>query len=359
MDNSIIIAFITGLTAGGLSCFAVQGGLLTGAFAQPAGATNPRSSKAGNGQGGMPTSGLFQATLLFILAKLIAYTLLGFVLGWLGSILTLSPAVKGILQIAIGVFLVGNAFRMLDIHPIFRYFTFQPPGGLTRYIRRASKGNDQVLTPLFLGTLTILIPCGVTQAVMAVAIGSGSPWAGAAILFAFILGTSPTFLGITVLVSGLAKAFQKYFNPVVTVIVLALGLYTINGGLNIMGSPYSVENIARSLDSRSPALAAPLTPDESSTSARSSGKTVVQIAAGNSGYTPETIVAPANQPIELHLVTKNTFSCSRSFVIPALNMMKVLPASGDTVFQIPAQPPGSALNFTCSMGMYGGVIRFQ
>ena len=34
MDNLAIAAFITGLTAGGLSCFAVQGGLLSASIAQ-------------------------------------------------------------------------------------------------------------------------------------------------------------------------------------------------------------------------------------------------------------------------------------------------------------------------------------
>jgi hypothetical protein len=32
--NQIFLAFITGLTTGGLSCFAVQGGLLAGVLAE-------------------------------------------------------------------------------------------------------------------------------------------------------------------------------------------------------------------------------------------------------------------------------------------------------------------------------------
>lgn len=64
---------------------------------------------------------------LFLGAKLVAYTLLGALLGWLGSVLQLTPTVRGILQIAIGIYMVGNALRMFEVHPIFRYFVFEPP----------------------------------------------------------------------------------------------------------------------------------------------------------------------------------------------------------------------------------------
>ena len=74
--------------------------------------------------------------LLFLTAKLIAYTLLGFMLGRLGSVLQLTPMMRAILLTAIGIFMVGNALRMLNVHPIFRYFIIEPPSSVTRYIRR-------------------------------------------------------------------------------------------------------------------------------------------------------------------------------------------------------------------------------
>ncbi|MCE1254305.1 MAG: sulfite exporter TauE/SafE family protein [Anaerolineae bacterium] len=366
MDNFLIAAFITGLTAGGISCFAVQGGLLTGSFARQVEVNKTNSEqivdgkripgKKGTAGAGLSNKNMGLTVLLFLAAKLAAYTLLGLGLGWLGSVFYLSPMVKGILQIAIGIFLLGNALRMFDVHPIFRYFSFEPPSSLTRFIRKVSKGNDQIATPLFLGALTILIPCGVTQSVMAVAVGSGNPLTGAAIMFAFILGTSPTFFGVTILAGGLAKMFQKYFYPVVALVILALGVYTIDGGLNILGSPYAPSAMLRSvLGADQPVVASTLT---TSASDASDGSTI-RINVKNSGYEPNNISAPAGRAISLVMVTDNVRSCSRAFVIPALNMGEVLPASGETVFDIPAQPAGSTLEFTCSMGMYTGVIHFQ
>ena len=285
---------------------------------------------------------------------------------------------KGAIQIGIGVFLVGNALRMFNVHPIFRFFTFEPPSVITRYVRRISKGNDRLATPIFLGLLTMLIPCGVTQSAMAVAMGTGSPLLGAAIMFAFVLGTSPTFFGVTVLATGLAKAFQKYFYPIVAVIVLLLGLTTIDGGLNIVGSPLSSSAIWHTLTDVPQPVAAKASvlssagPSASSSSgasgSTSSGSSapsapgkpyIVRINVVNSGYTPARTTAPGGQPIQLILTTKNTQSCSRAFVIPSLNIQKVLPATGETVIDLPAQPAGSTLRYTCSMGMYTGSIQFQ
>jgi sulfite exporter TauE/SafE len=358
MDSILVATFITGLTAGGLSCFAVQGGLLSGSFARQI-ETTPLKTRR-NKKIQQPTisnKGMVLSVLIFLLAKLLAYTLLGFGLGWLGSVFYLSAMLKGWLQIGIGIFLVGNALRMFNIHPIFRLFSFEPPSRFTRFIRKISRGNDRLATPLFLGLLTVLIPCGVTQSAMAVAMGTGNPLFGAAVMFFFVLGTSPTFFGVTVLATGLAKAFQKYFYPIVAVIVLALGFYTVDGGLNLIGSPISSSAIWASFTEEPlPATVQTVNQPDSSSSAISN---VVRVNVVDSGYTPARSVAPGGQPIRLVLKTENTYSCSRAFVIPSLGIQKILPATGETTINLPAQKAGTRLRFTCSMGMYNGVIQFQ
>jgi hypothetical protein len=53
--------------------------------------------------------------------------LLGFLLGWLGTMIQITPYMRAGLQIAIGVFMIGMALRMLNIHPIFLHFIIEPP----------------------------------------------------------------------------------------------------------------------------------------------------------------------------------------------------------------------------------------
>ena len=50
---------------------------------------------------------------------------------------------------------------------------------MRRWIRRKAKGQETWFSPLFLGALTVFIPCGVTQAMMATALGTGSAAMGA------------------------------------------------------------------------------------------------------------------------------------------------------------------------------------
>jgi sulfite exporter TauE/SafE len=356
--SQLMVAFVTGLTTGGLSCLAVQGGLLASSLAhqieqdyleQAARRKKQRGKKAQART--RPSSAA--PILLFLLAKLVAYTLLGALLGLVGSYLTLSPATRAVLMILIGVFMLGNALRMLNVHPIFRYFSIEPPKSITRYIRRTAKGTE-TFTPLFLGALTVFIPCGVTQAMMAAALGTGSMAIGAALLFAFTLGTSPVFFIVAYLTTELGARLEKVFMRFVAVTVLILGLVTVNSGLNILGSPLSFQNMTRGLFPSSPRSASAAQPGQPSFA---DGEIVLYVQ--NEGYFPQTLSAPAGKAFTLNLVTNRTYSCSRDFVIPALDYYELLPDTGTVQVNIPAQERGSTMFFTCSMGMYTGQIVFE
>ena len=350
--SQLLVAFVTGITTGGLSCLAVQGGLLASSLAYQIeqdyvehAATSKKAKAAPRSNSALPIA-------LFLLAKLVAYTLLGALLGWLGSYLTLSPLTRAILMIAIGVFMIGNALRMFNVHPIFRYFSIEPPKFITRYIRKTAKGTDTA-TPIFLGLLTVFIPCGVTQAMMATALGTGSIAMGAALMFAFTLGTSPVFFIIAYLTTELGAKLEKFFMRFVAVLVLIFGFVTLNSGLNVMGSPLSFQNLTGSWF---PSQTESNTVADSSQPA-ADGAIILEVQ--NSGYFPKTLKAPAGQDFTLNLVTNETYSCARDFVIPALNYYELLPDTGTVQVNIPAQKAGSTLFFTCSMGMYTGQIVFE
>ena len=356
--SQLVVAFVTGLTTGGLSCLAVQGGLLASSLAHQIEqdyvqrAVQGKSRKKSRVQTPVRSSSALSIAL-FLVAKIVAYTLLGALLGLLGSYLALSPMTRAFLMIAIGIFMVGNAMRMFNVHPIFRYFSIEPPKFITRYIRRTAKGTD-TFTPIFLGALTVFIPCGVTQAMMAAALGTGSIAMGAALMFAFTVGTSPVFFVVAYLTTELGSRLEKLFMRFVAVVVLILGLVTVNGGLNLLGSPLSVQNLTLSLFPSNGGSAAET---GSAQPVAVDGELILQVE--NEGYFPQTLKAPAGQNVTLNLVTQQTYSCSRDFVIPALDFYQLLPDTGTVQVNIPAQEKGSTLFFTCSMGMYTGQILFE
>jgi uncharacterized protein len=407
--NDILLAFVTGLTTGGLSCLAVQGGLLAGSVAHevernvaaapvPAPAIVSAKAKKGRAKGAtaaavsIPLEAPAQPhraarpIVLFLTAKVIAYTILGILLGWLGSMFQLTPTMRMILLVAIGVFMIGTALRMLNVHPIFRYFALEPPRFITRYIRRKSKGDASAVTPLFLGALTVFIPCGVTQAMMAVAMASGDPLVGATTMFAFTLGTTPVFFALAYLATRLGQRMEKAFIRVVAVALVVFGLVSIDSALTLGGFPYSFTNLRMAMAAPEAAAVAqtgsaqrPLHPapvmvgetpapgqqatgggaDLSTAFGTANRPGTITVNVKNEGYFPQVTRAKADTALQLALVSNETYSCARAFVIPALKVEKMLPETGTVLINIPPQPAGSRLFYSCSMGMYSGVIVFE
>jgi sulfite exporter TauE/SafE len=422
--NQYLIAFITGLTTGGLSCLAVQGGLLASSLAHQIeqdmlGQTTKITSRPSGKP--VPAGKLKPVTkyrprtalpiALFLIAKVSAYTLLGFLLGALGTVLTLTPMMRAILLIAIGVFMVGNALRMFNIHPIFRFFALEPPKFVTRYIRKTAKQGADLATPLFLGALTVLIPCGITQAMMAVAIGTGDPLQGALLMLAFTLGTSPVFFAVAYLTTQIGARLEKWFMRFVAVVVLILGIVTYISGLRLAGVPVNLPDWLQSHSGSqqaqqlvptntvvkayiptipTPPVAAsavdpipspiaqigtssaavdPFTPVTTEAALPPTSQPVtppsapliteLTLNAQNNGYYPQQLFASAAVPVKLNVVTDNTRSCAIAFVIPELNYETLLPQTGTTSIDIPAQSAGKVMAFTCSMGMYTGEIVFK
>lgn len=323
--GNLWLAFITGLTTGGVSCFAVQGGLLTSALATQETADQKHTRK--------------ESILIFLFAKLLAYTLLGFVLGFLGSSLNLSPRVQGWLQIFVGLYLLVTAARLADVHPVFRYFVIQPP----RFVFRLLKKQSQAA---FLGALTVLIPCGITQAMLILAVTSSSPFWGAGIMFFFILGTSPVFFLIGLAAVELLK--KKAFSVLTAILIAILGIIAINTGQILRGSVHTLQNYWRAAVGENQQF--------SGLAKTKNGAQEVIIYVTNRGYASEITTLKVGVPVKLTLVSQNVRGCARAFAIPEFNLFKILPQNGTTELEFTPTHPGR-LTYTCSMGMYNGFFN--
>lgn len=77
------------------------------------------------------------------------------------------------------------------------------------------------------------------------------------------------------------------------------------------------------------------------------------------GYSPQQSSAKAETPTVLRMRTNATFDCSSSLVIPSISYRKMLPASGLTDIEIPAQKAGIVLQGICGMGMYHFAVNFN
>lgn len=335
MNLSVI--FFTGLTIGGLTCLAVQGGLLASVIT----AKEEEEVKKG-----VNTKNRIFPTVAFITAKLIAYTFLGFLLGAFGGAIGINQTTQTIMQILAGLYMIAVALNLLEVHPIFRYVVIQPPKFLTKKIKNQSRSKE-LFAPAFLGAMTIFIPCGTTLAIEALAISTANPFWGAAIMATFILGTTPVFFGVGWITSLLGDNFRTKFLKIAALAVLYLGFTSINGALVASGSPLAVQSISSPFQQVK----------EQGTSYNAEPVSqLAQITITSSGYSPKYIKVRNNIPVTLTLVAKDAYSCASAFRIPSLGISKNLQANETyTVSFTPAEQ--GKIPFTCSMGMYKGVIE--
>ncbi len=88
------------------------------------------------------------------------------------------------------------------------------------------------------------------------------------------------------------------------------------------------------------------------------GTQIIEIVS-EGGYFPELTVARANVPTIIKMKTVGSFDCGLAFTIPKLKYRKMLPVSGETLIDIPAQPSGTKIEGLCSMAMYKFTIAFE
>src|SRR5882757_10045771 len=241
---NLVAVLITGLFAGGISCAAVQGGLLTGLITRQQGAREParidatrsesRSWRLQLGDDLAPVSG-------FLAGKLAAYTLLGGLIGALGGVVQLSPTTRTWLQIGAGLLIITFGLAQLGV-PGFRWIVVEPPASWTRLVRNRTR-SQAALAPTLLGVATVLLPCGVTLSVEALALVSGSPWRGAVIMAVFVAGTSPLFAILGYAARRAVTAWRGRLVAATGLAVVAMGIYTLNGGLALAGSPLAASRI--------------------------------------------------------------------------------------------------------------------
>ena len=351
---SLWAVLLTGLLAGGASCAAVQGGLLAGTLARRKSDVTPSSRKATASNepvaAAPPSARLDDVAPVggFLAGKLVSHVALGAALGLVGDAAQVGPRVRAGTQILAGIVMVLLALNLLGVTAL-RGLVPSPPAGWSRLVRRSGRWGGG-LGPAVLGAATVLIPCGVTLSMMFLAVASGSPLAGAAIMATFVVGTMPLFAAIGYAARRSTTMLRGRLAKLSGAAVLVAGLLAINAGLVLNGSSFTLSGVWQDVTGAkapTPVAAAPLAGD---------GIQRLLIEAHDTRYSPSAITARAGVPTELTIRTNNTRGCTRTIVLSAFRVQKMLPATGDTLIDLGRLEPGT-YRYTCGMGMYSGSIE--
>ena len=105
--SSLPVVFLVGITAGLSTCMALVGGLILGISARHA-ELHPEATPMQK----------FRPHLFFNIGRIASYTVLGGMLGVIGSTVSFSGSVLGLLTIAVGVVMLLLGVKLLGIFPV-------------------------------------------------------------------------------------------------------------------------------------------------------------------------------------------------------------------------------------------------
>ena len=159
---------------------------------------------------------------------MLSYTALGAVFGALGTVLTYTLSMKSMLFTMLGLVVALLGLNMWGLLPALPSL----PGEQNAACRLPDKLRRQ--TPLLVGLLTGLMPCGALYAAWLCAMSSGSAAKGALLMLAFSLGTVPLMLLFASLGALLPRGWTKYLRKLGAVLVTSMGLKMLIGGLLLL-----------------------------------------------------------------------------------------------------------------------------
>jgi sulfite exporter TauE/SafE/copper chaperone CopZ len=319
------LVFLIGLVASVSSCIAVTGGLLV--------AVTAKYNEISVAPPGWPR---FKPLVFFNAGRLLSYTLLGGLVGLLGSVLTLSNEVNGILTLVASGVMILLGLSMLDLFPHAGRWLPRLPKAFSHAIhdlavRNASGGA------FVLGAATFFLPCGFTQALQLYVLAKGDFTTGALTMFAFALGTLPALLSLSALASFARGAFRRRFLAVAGVAVIFLGILNIQYGFVLTGSNAVMPPaVAQAADIRTVRI--------------ENGKQVAIMRVVDFSYEPSEIVVRQGIPVEWRIDASEAAGCGRVLLAPSLGIRTILSDKATSILAFTPQQPGE-YPFNCGMGM--------
>lgn len=332
------LLFVIGLLTS-IHCVAMCGGINISQCVPPQNLPNKGSSKSMN----------LRPSILYNTGRVISYTVIGGIVGALGSVVSFSGWAKGLVALAAGVFMVIMGLNMLNLFPWLRKFNPRMPKIFAKKINAEKQDSNR--SPIFIGLLNGLMPCGPLQAMQLYALSTGSPIKGALSMLLFSLGTVPLMFGLGALSSMLSKKFTKKMMQVSAALVIILGIFMFQNGMSLSGLALpSLSGLWSSAgnSSKVEALVEPTIKD---------GIQIVTTSLSSGRYEPITVKAGIPVKWTINAAKGTINGCNNRLIIPAYNLEKKLEV-GENVIEFTPDKTGT-IPYSCWMGMIRSQITVE
>ena len=319
------ILFVIGLLTS-IHCVAMCGGINLSQCAQYQRVGRTKHSNLSN----------LKPSIQYNTGRVISYTVIGGIVGALGSVVSFTGTGKGVVAIIAGIFMVIMGLNMLNLFPWLRKFNPRMPKIFATKINEQKSGNR----PLYVGLLNGLMPCGPLQAMQLYALSTGDPAKGALSMLIFSLGTVPLMFGLGALSTVLTKKFTNRMMTVSAGLVVMLGIFMFSNGMALSG------------------IAVPFTSNALTNTASNNNVTTAEIIDGvqvvtttlsSGGYEP--IIVQAGIPVQWNIQAEpgSINGCNNRIIVPEYNLEKAL-EPGDNIIEFTPKESGTVV-FSCWMGM--------
>lgn len=305
----------------------------------------------------------FVPSFMYNTGRVISYTIIGGIVGALGSVFKISNAGSAFISIAAGVFMVIMGLNMLNIFPWLRRLNPHMPKVFAKKIQSEKKNKG----PFIVGLLNGLMPCGPLQAMQLYALGTGSFIAGASSMFAFSLGTVPLLFIFGALGSLLSSKFTKNMMKASAMLVIVLGFMMFNRGFAFTGFGIGTGTLEISTSSKTSTNISSTNSANSSTGnvADTNGSKIetqsdtqnyqeIKTELKANEYTPITVTVGVPVKWTITVEAKNLNGCNGQIVIPEYGIQQKL-VVGENIIKFTPTKTGK-FGYSCWMRMIRSTI---
>ncbi len=325
-NASYVVLFIAGLLTS-IHCVGMCGGIML--------------SQTVNNESDNKLQAMMPA-LYYNAGRVISYTVLGGIIGAVGSVFSLSFKSKAAVQIIAALFMIVMGLNMFGFS-FFRKLQIKLPHSFCKFKNKSS-------SPFIVGLLNGFMPCGPLQTMQIFALGTGSPVKGALSMLMFSLGTVPLMLTFGALSGLLSKGYTKRLLKLSGVMIIVLGIIMGNRGLSILGynlnpAVLAMDRSASDIDNENPNIAKAVIKD---------GVQTINMTVNNKGFTPNAFYVQKDIPVKMVINGELINTCNNAIIIPSIGK-EIKINKGENILEF--TPNDSDMRFSCWMGMINGIIK--
>ncbi|MFH1781313.1 MAG: sulfite exporter TauE/SafE family protein [Patescibacteria group bacterium] len=274
------------------------------------------------------------------LGRFISYTIIGAILGGVGSFFAINPSFTGTITLIAGLFMILMGASLVTKNKYLEKIKLKTPKFIGRYIF-SNQGNKKPKGPFIIGLLTGFMPCGPLQAMQLYALTSGSFVKGGLSMAIYALGTIPLMFGFGSFISLIKHDKIKKIMQISGIVVIVLGLFMINRGLTNFG--YGFKGLLASDQTSQTEYLIDGDVTEYQT---------VEMKLTAKGYEPNVLYVKKDIPVKWVINVEQMSGCTDAIILPDYDIEKDL-VKGENIIEFTPDRLGE-IKFSCWMQMVWG-----